>query len=241
MQWSLRTFALLVVAIAAVLMVLSSWQREGQWHQHVAEKLQGQHVGIEWLHEDWQMVHPKPGVGVWRRASTVSPWVRKLGAEILFLRIERVTVNQKNAGQLEPVFEQLARLDHLPQLALHHSQATDDQLARWMAGTTIPELAAENSQLGRGRLPFLNHPTLTHLHLGRTQFSNPAIDDLPASLVHLNLRRTRVTDQGLSKFVRLKNLEELVLRRTPTSEAAIERLREQMPWCEIRWEPLTKP
>lgn len=239
-QWSLRALALLVLAVAVVFTVISRWQRTGQLHQHIADQLKGS-IYIEWKHEDWQWVHPRPGVGVWRRASTVSPWVKNVGAEDLFRRIDRVVINQKSTDDLQPIFEELTRLDHLHDLSLYHCQTSDDQLAQLMDRISLEELAAEGTQLGRGRLPFLKHPTLKHLHLGRTQFSNPAIDDLPFSLVHLNLRRTRITDEGLDQFVRLTNLKQLDLSRTPTSREGIHQLREKMPWCTIQWEPLRNP
>lgn len=242
LQWSLRAFALLIVAFSAVFMLISSWQRTGQLHAHVADQIQrDRHVYIEWVHEDWQWVHPKPGVGVWRRASTVSPWVRSVGAEPLFLRIDRVVINEASVSELEPILEQLTRIPHLRDLSLYHCQSNEEQLAQWLAQTSVEELSAEETQLGRGRIPFLNHPTLKHVHLGRTQFSNPAIDDLPISLEHLNLRRTRITDEGLDKFVRLTNLKQLDLSRTPTSGQAIRGLRQKMPWCTIQWEPLRNP
>jgi hypothetical protein len=79
-------------------------------------------------------------------------------------------------------------------------------------------------------MPHLNQPGLTWLCLAHTQFSDPAIQDLPASLEYFNATRTRITDRGLSGFVRLKHLKELKLRRTPTSEEAVEQLRGEMPW-----------
>ncbi len=240
LQWSLRAFGLIVLLIAMGLMVISYWHRTGELHQDVADQLKG-HVYIEWKHEDWQWVKPKPTVGVWRRASTISPWVKEIGADMLFHRIDRVVINNLDAANLRPRFDQLARLDHLPDLSLYDCRSNEEQLAQWMASTSVEKLFAEGALLGRGRLPFLNHSTLTHLHLGRTNFSDPAIDDLPVSLQELNLRRTRITDAGLDKLVRLRNLKRLVINRTPTSKAAVDRLRLKMPWCAIQWEPLENP
>lgn len=242
LQWSLRAFAVMVLIVAAVFMVISRWQRTGQLHEQVAQQLRrSDQAYIEWKHEDYQWVNPRPGVAVWRRASTISPWVKTIGAEHLFLRIDRIVINKKNAQELDPAFEKLSRLDHVGDLTLFDCQANQEQLAQWMAHTSVEKLFIENTSLGRGRLSFLNHPTMTHLHVGRTQFSNPAIDDLPISLQELDLRRTRVNDQGLDQLVRLKNLKRLVLNRTPTSEAAINKLRLKMPWCAIIWEPLKNP
>jgi hypothetical protein len=90
-------------------------------------------------------------------------------------------------------------------------------------------------------MDWLNHDGLVWLCVRRTQFSNPAIEDLRQSLQYLNATRTRISDHGLQSFVRLDNLRILNLRRTPTSESAIDALRAQMPWCVIEWEPLTQP
>ncbi|MEM9828312.1 MAG: hypothetical protein AAF958_17115, partial [Planctomycetota bacterium] len=64
---------------------------------------------------------------------------------------------------------------------------------------------------------------------------------LPSTLQYLDATRTRIHDDGLNGFVRLANLRTLKLNRTPTTKAAIERLRAKMPWCNIQWEPLVTP
>jgi len=100
--------------------------------------------------------------------------------------------------------------------------------------------STSNAQLPRGRIPSLTSQKLTWLCVAQTQFSDPAIADLPASLIYFDATRTRISDRGLAGFVRLKRLKSLDLSRTPTSQAAIEVLRQDMPWCEVHWEPLVQ-
>jgi hypothetical protein len=96
------------------------------------------------------------------------------------------------------------------------------------------------AQLPRTRIPALNQKCLIWLCVARTEFSNPAIEDLPDSLVYFDATRTRIDDQGLKDFLRLRNLRKLVLLRTPTTEAGIDRLKATMPWCDVAWEPLQR-
>ncbi len=90
-------------------------------------------------------------------------------------------------------------------------------------------------------MKWLNHDGLIWLCLNRTQLSDPALNNLPDTLEYFDATRTRIDDDGLNSFVRLKNLKTLDIRRTPTSENAISSLRHRMPWCEIKWEPLRQP
>lgn len=245
-RWSLRALVGFVFLVALVLMVLTHWHRTGQQHEAVAENFYNQQWGtIEWRYQFPVMpikhipTRKKMGVGFYRiGAPRLSPWVIRIGGEPMFQRIERIVINRRSAQELEAPLAEVARIGSLADLSLYFCKPSESQLKDLMAHTSLESLSAEGAQIGRGRLPFLNHPGLKYLSLGRTQFSNLALDDLPISLTHLDLRRTRITDEGLGKFVRLKNLEKLVLDRTPTSEEAIERLRAQMPWCEIGWEPL---
>ena len=112
------------------------------------------------------------------------------------------------------------------------------ELTRLLSHVQIQKLYIQGAQLSRQRLPFQDQENMTWLCVARTQFSNPAIDDLPLSLTFFDATRTRINDDGLERFTRLRNLKRLILRRTPTTEQGIQKLRDRMPWCRIRWESL---
>lgn len=156
-------------------------------------------------------------------------------------RIERVTLRSPDQKVLADACAAIKSIRQFKTLSFYDTGISEAVLTDLLAHIRIQQLYLRSEVVGRGRLDWLNHDGLTWLSVSRTQFSNPAIDSLPMTLRLLDATRTRINDAGLEKFIRLTNLRRLNLRRTPTSQPAVEALRKKMPWCEIQWELLTKP
>lgn len=155
--------------------------------------------------------------------------------------IGRVVLQQKmNSQQITEAIEQLKSIGTIGDFASYDAPVEVSHLETLLSRVRIRSLYVSQAKLPRGRMPCLGYQPLEWIYVGRSQFSDPAIDDLPISLKYFDATRTRITDQGLASFVRLKNLKTLILRRTQTTQEGIEKLQEQMPWCKIAWEPMVR-
>jgi hypothetical protein len=173
------------------------------------------------------------------KRSTLPEFVETVGASNAFRRIERVTLRPRS--DLKSALSLVRELGDVESMSFYDTGVTESQISDTLNELHIRALYISSENLPRTNIPWLNHPGLTWLCVARTQFSNPAIDDLPTSLEYFDATRTRINDEGIDSFLRLKNLKTLILRRTPTSRAQIEKLKTKMPWCEIGWEPLVNP
>lgn len=163
------------------------------------------------------------------------------GFSLAIRRLDRVTIRSTDDVRLDRSIALLAPIQRLKSLSFYDTPITAVKLDRLLSSIDVSALYLSSATLPRGRLPFLHHDSLTWLCVSRTQFSNPAIADLPPTLQYLDATRTRINDQGLPALHRLHSLKTLILRRTPTTEQAVATLRDDMPWCNIRWEPLRNP
>lgn len=155
--------------------------------------------------------------------------------------IGRVVLQQKmNSQQVDEAIEQLRPIGSIETFGSYDAPLEVSQLETLLSKVRIRSLYVSQAKLPRGRIPCLGYQSLEWIYVGRSQFSDPAIEDLPLSLKHLDATRTRITDNGLASFVRLKNLKTLILRRTQTTQEGIEKLQQQMPWCKIAWEPMVR-
>lgn len=173
--------------------------------------------------------------------STLPPLLDATGFSLAVRRLERVTIRSKDNVQLDRSLALLEPIQRLKSLSFYDTPITAEKLKDMLSTVDVSALSLSSAKLPRGRLPFLNHDPLTWLSVSRTQFSNPAIADLPPTLQYLDATRTRINDKGLPALQRLRNLKTLNLRRTPTTEQAVIDLRKEMPWCHIKWEPLLNP
>lgn len=237
-HWSLRTL-FVVVAICGMGLAWASYQlRLGQLHREVGEKIR--QLGARAEAARAQQVYLGPiSIPITDKRQS---WLKTFGAENATSRVGPVVLSKRPSGkELDQAIDELSRLDSFPHLSSYGSSITQAHLARLLETTHVDTLYLEGMPVDRHGIPCLKDSGVLWLLLARTQFSDPGIDDLPDSLEFFNATRTRISDEGLDKFVRLKNLKGLILRRTPTSEAAVDKLREKMPWCEISWELLRKP
>ncbi len=173
--------------------------------------------------------------------STLPPLFDACGVSLTVRRLESVSIRCKDDVRLDRSLALLEPIQRLKNLTFYDTPITTDKLKEVLFTVDVSALYLSSAKLPRGRLPVLNHAPLTWLCVSRTQFSNPAIADLPPALQYLDATRTRINDQGLAAFQRLRNLNTLNLCRTPTTEQAVIALRKDMPWCHIKWEPLLNP
>ncbi|PQO36928.1 hypothetical protein C5Y96_07130 [Blastopirellula marina] len=264
-RWSLRTS----IAVITLVCIASAWStyrfRIGQTHDDVGRQLAtiGEYaawrpgVNVQWQYE--QSVRTKipvvfkGGVAtisgateITRQVKQTPTWMEQLGMNLMFQRIKSVRVNALlPPDKFDELVDQICRLDRVESLYFGSANTTQQlshrDLERILSHTQVDELYAMHCPLDVGSIPALRQSQLKILQLSHTWFDDAAVRDLPNTLTSLSLERTHVTDAGLPEFERLHRLEYLNLKRTPTSEEAIENLRGAMPWCEVVWEPLKQP
>ena len=237
-RWSLRALIALIAFIAAGLGWVSYQMRVGYMHEEAAKFLLEHGGKVKWK----RFVRRKNP----NRASSVEKeiptWISTLGADPMYWRIDEVFLfDEMSPEELVEAIDHISRLGSVRFFNCDNSEITEAQLVRVVKNVELELLSAYSAPIGGGPMPWLRDTKLTYLKLSRTQFSDEAIDDLPLSLTKLGAHNTQITDEGLGKFVRLTNLKNLVIWKTPTSREAIEELRKKMPWCDIDWQPLTNP
>ena len=220
-RFGLRALLFGITCIAVACAILGSRIREGYRQRALATRLE-----VDWSHY----------AGPFRKQSTLPSWIEGSSLSMAFRRVCRVILR----GNYDEQLSVLAELGKVHDVSVYDDGFGERELETLLSRVEIESLYIESAQLSRGRLPCLRLQRLSWLCVARTQFSNPAIDDLPTSLTYLDVTRTRITDEGLPAFIRLTQLRTLILCRTPTTAAAVQRLRHEMPWCEISWEPLQR-
>jgi hypothetical protein len=236
-QFRLRTLLVLVTAAAATCGWIAWRIREGQAHREVYEAIFRAGHSADWSHYKLVALPGSQPVNS-QLQSTLPTWLEATPLAAAVHRIDRVAVYGRGRKSYEQVLELLERLGRVRILSVYDKTMDEERLERLVGAAQIEKLYLERTRLPRGRIPWLAEQRLTWLCVAHTQFSDPAIADLPATLQSFDATRTRISDRGLAGFVRLRRLKSLDLSRTPTSSSAIEELRRQMPWCEIHWEPL---
>jgi len=214
---------------------------EGRRHEAIANRLTAARCGVEFTHMELVPVATNSSGQngdrtTMRETSTLPAIIDRMGFETLFRRIKHVRIYSRSF--LPEALELIKEIEDLDGVSFSDTGITQSQLSDTFSKVRVRNLYAGSEMMPGTNLSWLNHDGLQWLCLNRTQFSNSAIDDLPDSLEYFDATRTRINDDGLAGFVRLKNLKTLNLRRTPTSKQAIDRLQRQMLWCEIKWEPL---
>ncbi|EAQ81767.1 hypothetical protein DSM3645_16485 [Blastopirellula marina DSM 3645] len=234
-RFGLRALLVLILVCCIGLAWLAALMAEGRRQEQIATALSAAHCTVEMSH--YKRVATKGNYGFQMDlVSTLNPALEWLGLGKAFRRIEHVTLRENS--EMTPALAQLHTLDNLTMLGTYHSGITAEQLAELLDEIEVQKLYIPSVPLSRRELPWLNRPSLTWICVARTQFSNPAIDSLPLSLVYFDATRTRISDEGLDKFRRLTNLRMLKLRRTQASLAAVQGLRKKMPWCVIEWQDI---
>ncbi|PQO27077.1 hypothetical protein [Blastopirellula marina] len=244
LRWSLRVLLVFIGLVAIGLGWISYQMRMGHLHEEVAEKLAERGWSVSWKLTQRQAVptYASPSAATSQMAyvdvKRAPDWMVAIGAEPLFQRIKNVYFHKNARGKFDDFLREIERLDDIEGVSLDGIAVSEDQLEVLLDRFNLETLAVFESSIGRRPMPFLRDSQLKWLGFSRTHLSDNVLDNLPDSLEYLDATRTRITDEGLQKLVRLKNLKELRLRRTPTSQAAIEDLKKKMPWCQIFWAPL---
>lgn len=249
-RWSLRALLVLIALVAIGMGWISYQMRIGQMHEAIADKITLRGAILRWKLEQKEAIKPAPGAPTGIGFNTASSyvlrkggpdWMKSLRAESVFQRIDYIYLPNRSAEQLDALLDDIRPLGKIKGFSTGGVPVSEAQVERILNTLQIESLSITETSIGRRPMPFLRDSNLTWLSFHRTQLSDAALDDLPETLTYFDATRTRITDRGLQKFPRLKNLETLVLRRTPTSKQAIEKLQSEMPWCEIRWSSLENP
>lgn len=104
----------------------------------------------------------------------------------------------------------------------------------------LRHLSINECPIREGRLEALRIHDLETLCLMRTRADDRTLESIRhmARLRHLNLTRTKVTDAGLKHLAGMPSLRMVILDRSLVTEQGAQWLRERLPGCEVRWEPL---
>ncbi len=234
---------LLAIGIACCLVGWVTYFYNGYHHRCIARSLESRGHTVTFSHHKTVTLATAPnamGTPV-MEVSTLHPLIEQAGLSMAFRRIEAVTIRASDPQNLNVSLSEVASLGVVRSLSFYDTGVTEQDIESLLHAVQVESLYLCGEPIGRDRMPWLNHDSLKWLCVARTQFSNPAIDDLPESLEYFDATRTRISDQGLPKLKRLRNLKTLKLLRTPTSQKAINDLKTDMPWCEIQWQPLTRP
>ncbi len=260
LRWSLRAFVALISLACIVFALFAHWMRQGQIHEDVAANVLPMGGEIA-----WKLTHLEPlGLEAPQKATGTGSgvvighidfevkggpaWMRNLGVEQAFQRIEHIWLFGPSEDQL--IFEQpkdhlddflreVARLSEVKGVGICNVAISEGQIEWLLTHVATTRLTVtETPSIGSQPMPFLRDSNLTEIVFANTGLSDAVLDDLPDTLNYLDISDTKVTDQGLEHLVRLKNLKRVVIDQTATSKAAIEKLRKEMPWCDILWEPM---
>lgn len=136
--------------------------------------------------------------------------VTKLLGDEAFVRIVAVELANQNVTDRD--LQSLSGLCFLEYLSLNNTEITDDSLA------TLGSL-----------------PKLTQLSLNYTNVSDRGARYLSAlpNLQGLTLTGIQISDNAVDDLARLKHLKSMYIRWTHISNAGAERLRKELPDCEI--------
>lgn len=237
------------------LMCWVPWLDEGLRHQALAAELEQASCRVRMSHMDWVELEPEefkfefdnqgrirqPVSTPVELQSTLPAFFEWTSLSNVVGRIQQVSVRRTTEAEFDQMIETLAKVKSVDTISVYARDFGVQHLSRLMEEVRVRKLYLRGMALPRESIPTLSQEGIVWLSVCHTQFSNPAIEDLPQSLTYFDATRTRISDDGLTQFVAFKNLKGLNLRRTPTSERAVEDLRKQMPWCKIHWEPLQKP
>lgn len=229
-----RLWPAIVVLLVLILILIALPFYDGKRHQRIAEELESRGAVVLFSH--FQLVNTGTH---FEYQSALPDFMDQTNLSLGVRRIRKVRV--VGSSELPAVLPLVRQIGELDQLALMSSGMTASQLESLLSDMRVSSLDIRGCRLPQTGIPWLNREDLTYLVVERTNFSNPAIDDLPDSLTGLNAVGTLINDDGLDSFLRLKHLRVLALTGTPCTEAAIEDLRKKMPWCKIEWEPTVKP
>lgn len=267
-RWSLRVL-IGMVTLACVLLGWGAYRiRVGQLHEEVGHELvmlgrsspvlysyRNPGIHVVWQYEVTEsqkspvsvkngMTYSSPTV-ILKKVKGTPSWMERTGTSLMFQRIKSISHHDAlPSDEFQEIIDQITRLDQVESVTFNSyinlQQLTQDDLAAILSHVRVQHFAAPRCKLKPGPIPQLRGSGLRSLDLSHTWFSDEAAADLPITLTDLNLTRTAITDDGLTELRRLKNLKFLRLDRTPTSERAIDQLRQDLPNCEVAWEPLVQ-
>ncbi len=239
LRWSLRVL-IGIVTLACVLLGWGAYYfHQGQVHEDAAKQLQQLGAEIQWKLVQIRRTTYAPFPFLTHKVKGGPAWMQAWGVEPAFQRIDRVILKSSmSPHDVDAALQQIHRLGAVKTVSCFQVEIDESQFITLLESVEIETLYMDAAQLGPGNLPYLRTTNLRELTVAGSAFSDAAIDDLPQTLEYFDATRTRITDQHLAKFAERKNLQTLKLGQTHTSKTAVDKLRSQMPWCAIHWEPL---
>jgi len=221
------------------------WQL-GQVHEEVgnaiemtyAEKMRlNGFTGVEWkLYQNMKFtsLNNRLGMSGETKIKYAPQWMQATGLDRFWQRIEAIHLHADlQAERIDVVVAEVPRLDHLHLLYIGGEGFPEAKLAAMVGSIRLDKLHAPHAALTPGPKPWLRQTGLKELNLSHTQFSDAAVDDLPATLERLELEKTQLTGDGIARLARLKRLKVLILGGLPAEEETYRQLKETLPDCRI--------
>jgi hypothetical protein len=245
-QFSLRSFLLLVLAIAVPLAWVAAEVRRSQQQREVMAALQAAGATVR-LDYAWPMTRKdlaEPelpsgsdglgGVyaGVWRLkdASELAPpapeWLMSLLGECFFAEAVMISYAMRDEPDLD--YAHLKRLSHLQSLHFRATPVSDAELENIRELTGLVTLNLRETQITDAGLKHLKRLTkIRELTLDDTRVTDAGLRHLQSltALRYLSLAGTQITDAGLEDLRGLTELEFLRLARTQITGTGLANLR----------------
>ncbi|MBA2113264.1 hypothetical protein [Bremerella alba] len=251
LRWSLRVMIAVITLICIAFAWLGHIWHLGQVHEEVGNAIEMTYAeeirkfgftGVTWRLSEQLKFSRGKGIGgpigaVESQVKHAPQWMRVTGFDRFWQRIDSIYLHSRLPPEnIEVVVTQVPRLDHLGLLHISGSRFPEAKLAAMVGSIRLDRLHATHASLGQGPMPWLRHTGLKELNLSHTQFSDAAVDDLPVSLQRLELEDTQLTDTGMAKLARLKNLKFLILRGMRAHDETFVELKAKLPGCIIDWD-----
>ena len=132
-------------------------------------------------------------------------------------------------------FALLSSLKKLKSLNVGKTNVSDQGMQAVNAMQKLEGLNLDDTAVGDATVGKLRLPELTSLSLSGTELTAVGVATIVGypKLESLNLDRTKITDEGLKSLAEAKTLTFLSIQETNVSTAAIERLKQALPKCEV--------
>jgi uncharacterized protein DUF4339 len=174
-----------------------------------------------------------------RRLHLAGPGVSDVGVAQIAKLEQLETLGLFRSGVTDAGLAMLAQLPSLQEMSLDETvNLTDDGLRALGDMHELRHLSLDfNPQLTDELAPHLARLTsLEHLFLSKTQLTDKGLAHLREldSLQRLSLEETQVTDDGLTALHGMHSLRMLLLDGTRVTAAGADRLRQNLPRCEVR-------
>ncbi len=231
-QFSIRSLLVLTVAVALPFSWLAVAVKSAREQKAVVAAIEkwGGNVDYDWAFD-------KDGNFLPRARPPEPPWLRSWLGEDFFGAVECVSGPTNNPQVTDEGLAHLTGLPQLKGLQLIGTKVTDQGLAYLDGLPQLTGLLLDGTQVTDAGLAHLAALTkLRTLYLSNTQVSDSGlayVAGLPELRMLWLINTPQVTDAGLLRLARLRKLQQLKLNGVYVTDEGIERLRSELPNCEI--------